>query len=215
MSEDAEMNQELASPTLVRANISKVKFPEKCPVCLDEPEDLVSVTITERSLAVRGDESAVSMWADGKDKADLILASARGAVTFWVPTCMLHGSGKLRTGRARFIAWAAVFVLFYPALFFLLGINAAIWNSRPLLEPVAGLTVTLLLFFILVIYGYYPRALERSLKFIDIDRAKNIVYIDIMNDEYRKLFMDLNAMHAVVIHSLGDEPPKEIHRKID
>ncbi len=206
MSEDAEKNQELANLTLVRAKISKVEFPEKCPVCLDEPEDLVSVTITERSSVVRRDDSAVSTWADGKDKADLILASARGAVTFWVPTCMLHGSGKLRTGRARFIAWAALFVLFYPALFFLLGINAAIWHSRSLLEPVANLIVILLVLLILVIYGYYPRALERALKFIDIDRAKDTVYIDIMNDEYRKLFMDLNAMHAVVIHSLGDEP---------
>lgn len=208
MSEDAEKNQELANLTLVRAKISKVEFPEKCPVCLDEPEDLVSVTITERFSVVRGDDSAVSTWADGKDKADLILASARGAVTFWVPTCMLHGSGKLRTGRARFIAWAALFVLFYPALFFLLGINAAIWHSRSLLEPVTGLAVILVLLFVLVIYGYYPRALERSLKFIDIDRAKDAVYIDIMNDEYRKLFMDLNAMHADVIHSIGDEPQK-------
>lgn len=208
MSEDAEKNQELANLTLVRAKISKVEFPEKCPVCLDEPEDLVSVTITERLSVVRGDDSAVSTWADGKDKADLILASARGTVIFWVPTSMLHGSGKLRTGRARFIAWAALFVLFYPALFFLLGINAAIWHSRSLLEPLANLTVILLVFFVLVIYGYYPRALERSLKFIDIDRAKDAVYIDIMNDEYRKLFMDLNAMHADVIHSIGDEPQK-------
>ena len=206
MSEDAEKNHELANLTLVRAKISKVEFPERCPVCLDEPEDLVSVTITERSSAVRGDENAVSTWADGKDKADLILASARGAVTFWVPTCMLHGSGKLRTGRARFIAWAAVFVLFYPALFFLLGINAAIWHSRPLLESVIGLAVVLVLFFVLVVYGYYPRALERSLKFTDIDRAKDAVYIDIINDEYRKLFMDLNAMHADMIHSIGDKP---------
>ncbi len=206
MSEDTERNQELANLTLVRAKISKVEFPERCPVCLDEPEDLVSVAITERSSAVRGDESAASMWANGKDKADLILASARGAVTFWVPTCTLHGSSNLRTGRARFTAWAAVFVLFYPALFFLLRINAAMWSSRPLLEPVAGLALILLLFFVLVVYGYYPRALERSLKFVDIDRARNTVYIDIMNDEYRKLFMDLNAMHADVIHSIGDEP---------
>ncbi len=206
MSEGTEKNQERANLTLVRANISKVEFPERCPVCLDEPEDLVSVTIIERSSVVRRDDNAVSTWADGKDKAELILASARGAVTFWVPTCMLHGSGKLRTGRARFIAWAALFVLFYPALFFLLGINAAIWHSRSLLEPVANLIVILLVFFVLVIYGYYPRALERSLKFIDIDRAKDTVYIDIMNNGYRKLFMDLNAMHADVIHSIGDEP---------
>ena len=206
MSEDVEKNQGLANLTLVRAKISKVEFPERCPVCLDEPEDLVSVTITERSSAIRGDENAVSTWADGKDKAELILASARSAVTFWVPTCMLHGSGKLRTGRARFIAWAAVFVLFYPAMFFLLGINAAIWYSRPLLEPVTGLAVILVLLFVLVIYGYYPRALERSLKFIDIDRAKDTVYIDIMNDEYRKLFMNLNGMHADVIRSPEDEP---------
>ncbi len=208
MSEDAGKKQEFADLTLVRAKISKVEFPEKCPVCLDEPEDLVSVTITERASAVRGNENAVSTWADGKDKADLILASARGAVTFWVPTCMLHGSGKLRTGRARFIAWAALFVLFYPTLFFILGINAAIWHSRSLFEPVVNLTVILLVFFVLVIYGYYPRALERALRFIDIDRAKDAVYIDIRNDDYRKLFMNLNAMHADVIRS-PEEGPSE------
>ena len=208
MGEDAEMNQELSGPTLVKVEISKVKFPEKCPVCLGEPEDLVSVTIKERSSTVLGDKSPVRMWTDGRDMADRILASARNAVVFWVPTCMRHGSGKLKTGRARIIAWAAVFVLFYPALYFILGINVAIWYSQSLLEPVAGLTMILLLLFVLAIYGYYPRALERSLKFIDIDRAKSTVYIDIMNDGYRKLFMDLNAMHADVIHSIGDEPPK-------
>lgn len=206
MSEDDEENHGLVNLTLVRAKISKVEFPERCPVCLDEPEDLVSVTITERSSVMRGDENAVSTWADGKNKADLILASAKGAVTFWVPTCMSHGSGSVRTGRARFIAWAAVFVLFYPALFFLLGINAAIWYSRPLLELVAGLAVILLFVIVLAVYGYYPRALERSLKFIDIDRTKNKVYIDILNDEYRKLFMNLNGMDADLIRSPEDEP---------
>jgi hypothetical protein len=208
MREDAKMNQELSSSTLVKAKISKVKFPEKCPVCLGEPEDLVSVTIKERSSTVMGDEGPVFMWTDGREMADRIMASARNAVVFWVPTCMLHGSGKLKTGRARFIAWAALIVLFYPVLYFVLGINVAIWNSRPLLEPVAGLTVILLLLFVLAVYGYYPRALERSLKFIDIDKAKNTVYIDIKNDEYRKLFMDLNAMHADVIHSIEDESLK-------
>jgi hypothetical protein len=183
MREDAKMNQELSSSTLVKAKISKVKFPEKCPVCLGEPEDLVSVTIKERSSTVMGDEGPVFMWTDGREMADRIMA-------------------------ARFIAWAALIVLFYPVLYFVLGINVAIWNSRPLLEPVAGLTVILLLLFVLAVYGYYPRALERSLKFIDIDKAKNTVYIDIKNDEYRKLFMDLNAMHADVIHSIEDESLK-------
>ena len=208
MSEDAEMNQEFSSPTLVKTKISKVKFPEKCPVCLGAPEDLVSVTIKERSSTVMGDEGPVFMWTDGREMTDRIMASARNAVVFWVPTCTLHGSGKLKTGRARFIAWAALIVLFYPALYFVLGINVAIRHSQSLLEPVAGLTVILLLLFVLAVYGYYPRALERSLKFIDIDKAKNTVYIDIKNDEYRKLFMDLNAMHADVIHSIEDESSK-------
>ncbi len=208
MSEDAEMNQEFSGPTLVKAKISKVEFPEKCPVCLGEPEDLVCVTIKESSSTVMGDRRPVRMWTDGRDMADRILASERNAVVFWVPTCMLHGSGKLKTGRARFIAWAAVLVLMYPALYFVLGINVAIRHSQSLLGPVAGLTVTLVLLSVLAVYGYFPRALERSLKFIDIDRARNAVYIDIMNDEYRKLFMDLNAMHVDVIRSIKDDSSK-------
>lgn len=202
-------SKEKPQPLLVRAKITKVKFPEKCPVCLAEPEDLVSITVMESSHFDRSDDDSISSWSDGKNKVEMTLAAAQGAATFWVPTCGIHGSRSLRSGPKRFMAWAAFFVLFYPGLYFILGIMSAIQNLRPLLEPLLGFVVTVSLLILLAFWGYYPRAIERTLRIIRIDRHEDAVYMDIRNRKYGKLFMELNGGQADIVDRKGQPKPAD------
>ncbi len=202
-------SKEKTQPLLVRAKITKVKFPEKCPVCLAEPEDLVSITVMESSHFDQSADSSTSSWSDGKDKVEMALAAAQGAATFWVPTCSVHGSRSLRSGPKRFMAWAAFFVLFYPGLYFTLGIMNALYNPRPLLEPLLGLVVTASLLILLAFYGYYARAIERTLKIVRIDRHEDAVYMDIRNREYGKMFMQLNDGQADIVDKTGRPIPAD------
>ncbi|RDE13370.1 MAG: hypothetical protein C4K49_08520 [Candidatus Thorarchaeota archaeon] len=202
-------SREKPQPLLVRAKITKVKFPERCPVCLGEPEDLVSITVMESSHFDPSDDSSISSWGDGKDKVETTLAAAQGAATFWVPTCGIHGSRSLRSAPKRFVAWAAFFVLFYPGLYFALGIVNALHNPRPLLEPLLGLVVTASLLIVLAFWGYFPRAIERTLRIVRIDRHEDAVYMDIRNKEYGKLFLELNAAQADIVDKKGQPKPAD------
>ena len=139
----------------VRAKLSKVEFPEMCPVCLAKPEDLISVTMMEQSHFNRSENESIVGWSTGKDQSERVIAAVQGAATFWVPTCMRHGTMTLRLGRIRFLAWAALFALFYPGLYFFLGILNAIYNPRPWLQPLAGLIITISLLLFFALYGYY------------------------------------------------------------
>jgi hypothetical protein len=171
--------------------LSKIQFPELCPVCLGNPEDLVFVTIVER-----GGDFDPSSWRSRGDKANLALDAAKGYTIFTVPTCMSHSSTSVRSLRTKLIPVICFFILFYPILFFLLQINVALVYSRPLLPPLLGVLVTSLVLLLFFLYGFSPRALERALRFQDVSRVNDSLLVSISNPEYRDQFLELNKMHA-------------------
>ncbi|MFW9959981.1 MAG: hypothetical protein ACFFDV_03125 [Candidatus Thorarchaeota archaeon] len=175
----------------IRAKLSRIIFPETCPVCSDEAEDLVFVTVIER----HGPEShESSLLIRGEDRTSAALEAAKGAMTFAVPTCMRHGSKTVRGLRTKMIAVAGFFIFFYPILFFLLQINVALIYSRSLMEPLLGLVVFSTALIIAVLYGIFPRALERALRFECISRAKDSVDVIMSNIEYMEKFLAMNEI---------------------
>ncbi|MFW9845593.1 MAG: hypothetical protein ACFFD6_02510 [Candidatus Thorarchaeota archaeon] len=194
--------------TLVRCGLSKIEFPEVCPVCLKEPEDLVAITIIERSQGERGDDRTYSALKRGTSRADIALEAARGATTLWVPACMKHGSANVRSDRMRIISWLSFFIMFYPILYFILALSRSLANSSVGIFEVAGLGVSLVLFLGLSLYGCFPRALERTVKVVELEYAKDRVYLDIRNPTYLKQFMQLNAMHCSRVESVISDNPE-------
>jgi len=166
---------------------------------MEPAEDLVFITIIER---YGPDNFDVSSWNRGDDKVTTALKSAESTTTFSVPTCMLHGSKNIRTMRTKFVPVIAFFILFYPIIFFLLQINLGIIYSRPLVEPIVSVLFFLAIFLATVCYGFYPRSLERGLKFENPHRVKDIVEIEIKNEKYRQLFIEMNQMF---IDPISDE----------
>ena len=166
-----------------------------CPVCLEEPEDLVFVTVMERA----DDDYYSSSWMREQDKTAIALNAALGATTFAVPTCMRHGSKSVRSLRTKLVAAIGFFVMFYPILFFLLQLNVAIDFSRPLIRPLVGFIVSFSIFVIILLYGLFPRALERAIRFHSLSRVKDSVLLSISNAEYREHFLDLNKMNVDIV----------------
>lgn len=175
----------------IRTKLSRINFPETCPVCSDKAEDLVFVTVIER----HGPESyESSLLIRGEDRTSAALEAAKGATTFAVPTCMRHGSRTVRGLRTKMIAVVGFFIFFYPILFFLLQINVALIYSRSLMEPVLGLVVFSMALIIAVLYGVFPRALERALRFEGISRAKDSVDVIMTNSDYIQQFLEMNEI---------------------
>lgn len=178
----------------VKVKLSSIKFPEICPVCLDEAEDLVFITVLERRSPTSYDSSSL---IGGKDKVSAALESAKGATMFPLPTCLFHGSKSVRSLRTKLIAVIGFFLFFYPILFYLLQINAALIYSRSLMDPLVGLIVFSGALLLTLFYGLFPRALERAIRFQNISRTKDTVEVVMTNNEYRKIFTELNEMNVV------------------
>jgi hypothetical protein len=140
--------------------------------------------------------SLVGGWTKGHDKAEVILQEAKGGTTFWIPACFQHGSGTITTPRKKVISAIGFLLLFYPFMFYVLGIAAALEFSRPLTEMLLPLILIFAFIIVDIMYGFYPRALERHVKILDLSRAKNRATIILKNDEYRTLFLEHNALHA-------------------
>jgi hypothetical protein len=185
------------SPRRVRVKLSKIQFPDLCPVCSSEAEDLVFVTVIDKET----DDYASSSWTK-RDGVNTELQTAKEATTFAVPTCMQHGSKSVRSLRMKLTAALGLFLLFYPILFYLLRINVALTSSRPLAEPLTALTVLIVILVLILMYGLYPRALERAIRFHDVNRVKDYVILSVSNRDYLNRFLKLNEM-AVQENSTG------------
>lgn len=177
--------------TRVKVKISRIQFPEACPVCLEEPEDLVFVTVIEKV----SDDYTSSSWAK-QDKTDVALESAKGSTTFTIPTCMRHGSKSVRSLRKKLIAALGFFILFYPIIYFLLRINVSLVYSRSLTEPLLGFGITTTALILILLYGLFPRALERAVRFHDVNRVRDTVDLSLANAEYYGLFLEINEMSS-------------------
>ena len=190
------MAGKLKGASKIRVKMSKILFPEVCPVCLDEPEDLVFVTVLERY----DDGYSASSWIKQQDKTAAALDAARGAVTFSIPACMHHGSKSVRTVRTKLIAIVGFFVMFYPILFYLLDINLALTYSGSVVRPILGFIGTTLVLLVLLFYGLFPRALERAVRFHYVSRVKDVALVSLKNVEYRARFLELNEMTVDIMN---------------
>ena len=181
----------IITPDEIISKISKIKFPEICPVCLREPEDLVSVTIREEKARSR----SLGYWGRYPTSFEDSVVPNERAVTFLIPTCLMHGSSSVRTSRNRLVTVLAFFILFYPILYMYLQINVEASLGRPIIEELLWLATLGGMLIAAIIYGYYPRPLERAIVFVKMNVVKDLVTLRISNTEYLSQFRKLNEMH--------------------
>ena len=181
----------IITPDEIISKISKIKFPEICPVCLREPEDLVSVTIREEKARSR----SLGYWGRYPTSFEDSVVPNERAVTFLIPTCLMHGSSSVRTSRNRLVTVIAFFILFYPILYMYLQINVEASMGRPIIEELLWLAALGGMLIAAIIFGYYPRPLERAIVFVRMDLVKDLVTLKVSNTEYLSQFRKLNEMN--------------------
>ncbi len=183
----------MTSYTRIQTKISKTKFPEICPVCLQEVEDIVSVTIQDEKWS---GSHIYGFWGRAPAGGLAIPVQEGKAVTFWIPTCLLHGSDTVRTSKTRLVTVIAFFLLFYPLLYMALQINVELSYGRSINDEITWLIILVSGLIISILYGYFPRALERAVSFENVDLVRDVVVLRFSNHEYAKLFLQLNEMYT-------------------
>ncbi len=199
------MSAKDTSEPVVKATLSKTIFPEICPVCGAEAEDFVSITYY--ASGEEDDKGSLTMeeWGSSKDSIGAKMATSRGAVLFWVPTCIHHGSKSMTTSRTMMIAIIGFMLLFYPLLFYGLGILSAIYFNRPIFESLIPVLIILGALIALLFYGFYPRSLQRQIRVLSTNPSSDEVYLIFRNTEYQQKFLELNIMHAEVVDASKTE----------
>lgn len=187
------------TPGLVRCRLSKIRFPEMCPVCLREPDDLVPIAVTESVVEPRaGVRITGSKWAPSE--VDIVQLRDSGAV-FWVPVCGRHAVG-LRTSCTMAVGILGIVVLFYPMLYYVLAVLRAFREGGDLFFAALPLVLLTAVLAGLMAYSFMPRALERAISFPELKRERDLVTVRIRNLAYLSEFLELNSMHADVV---GDD----------
>ena len=191
--------------SVIKVKLSKIQFPDICPVCLEEAEDLVFVTVAERAR----DDFEARNWSAGRDRAQMILDAAQGATTFSVPTCMRHGSRSVRSFRSKMIAVIGFFIIFYPILYFLLSINLALTYSRNLTQPLTGFIATVLVLVAFLLYGFFPRGTARF-RFIQLNYSlcydDGQLLRDFNNLQYPLYFLASDLMETHFVYEFLSKP---------
>jgi hypothetical protein len=188
-------------PTTLKAKLSKLQFPEICPVCAATAEDLVVMSAYVTGMAEGGIQDPARLWRSPEDKVGVALSASEGALSFWVPTCMYHGSRSVLTTKKKVTAIVVLMVLWYPLLYYALGLITALNYDRPIADPLLPFIALLVVLFIDIIYGFYPRSLERSIRFLGIDKKRDEVVLSLRNEEYIDKFVALNEDHIARVET--------------
>ncbi|MBS3794278.1 MAG: hypothetical protein KGY80_05260 [Candidatus Thorarchaeota archaeon] len=178
----------------VRARLSKLELPEVCPVCMEQADDLVPITAYEREGIGQLAEPPRSAWRTGKKDIGPDLQSIRGALILWIPCCAAHCN--VRSDREKHVGLCGFLLLVYPLIYIWLGIISAIGNEGPLLPPITGLLIIIVILIFLGVYSFFPRALERAFRIQNINRTSDYVILGLSNKEYLAAVMEQNQMYA-------------------
>ena len=54
------------------------------------------------------------------------------------------------------------------------------------------------------LYGFFPRSLERALRFQDVSRVNDSLLVSISNPEYRDQLLELNEMYSEKLYDEAD-----------
>jgi hypothetical protein len=189
----------LINDNIIRAKIGSVVFPEVCPVCMNEADDIVRMTVNLYSYG--GALESSNPQAALREK----LARSNGQITFAlpglsfsVPVCNRHLPKEI-PDLHKVIWFCCMLGGIYPGVFYLLLTANAIHrriNFFPFLIP---WIITILILGAISGYIFFPRAFQRYFKFLEFEPTGENIFLHLGNSNYRDLFLENNPMNAEII----------------
>jgi hypothetical protein len=181
---------------IIRAKIGSVVFPEVCPVCLREADDIIRMTLNLYSYG--GALESSNPQAALREK----LAKSNGRVTFAIPgvsfsipACHRHKPKEI-PDLHKVIWFCSMLGGMYPGLFYLLLTVNAIHRGTDFVPFLIPWIITILVLGVVSGYIFFPRAFPRYFKILDIEPSGSHILLVLKNPKYRNQFLECNPMHA-------------------
>ena len=185
-------NKKVFNEPLVRARISRHRFPKSCPVCGEPPTATTLITTSpkkKRYLRPQWDPAFYS-------QSGLSLPQKK---TFLIPVCDDHEMLDDGEWRLRGIVSLFVAVVASSSIFVLMFAGSDIWNGYGIRPWVPGYFLILAISIILGYFAFRPNVLESAVKIIGFDFDVQYVWLYLKNPEYRRKFIEENKMNAELV----------------
>jgi hypothetical protein len=184
---------------IIRVKIGSIVFPEVCPVCMREADDIVRMTVNLYSYG--GALESSNPQAALREK----LARSNGRITFaipglsfTVPVCERHAPRDI-PDKHKVVWFFSMLGGMYPGVFFLFLTLNAIYTQSDFIPFLVPWVITVLILGIISGYIFFPRSFQRYFKILDIESSGENVLLVLSNPEYRNQFLESNPMHAEVV----------------
>ena len=179
---------------IVRAKVSRIRFPKNCPVCGGPTSKTSRISTNPRKkvwLRPSWDPQFSSM---GKNQ----LANAE-TKSFLVEVCEDHAVTDNAEMRMRGLSTFVASILVAVSIFALLFAGADYWAGRPVSPWVYSYLLVLILSTLFVYVAFRPSALEASFRIIGFDFELQYVWLAMSNPTYRNLFLNENPIAAELV----------------
>jgi hypothetical protein len=183
---------------IIRAKIGSIVFPEVCPVCMHEADDIVRMTINLYSYGGALESS------NPQDALREKLAQTNGRISFSIPglslsipACHRHVPKDI-PDLHKVIWFCCMLGGMYPGIFYLLLAVNAIHRRMDFFPFLVPWLITILILGTISGYIFFPRAFERYFKILDIEPSGDHILLVLTNPNYRNQFLESNPMHAEI-----------------
>jgi hypothetical protein len=180
---------------IVRAKISRIRFPKTCPVC-----GAPATTSTRISTHPRS-----KIWHNPAWDARFLTAkeqqlTAAETKSFLVDVCADHTISDNAEMRARTLSTFVASLIACISIFALIYAGADVWAGRPISPWIYSYVVIFFSSLFLVYISFRPSAFETSFKIIGFDFELQYVWIMLSSPSYREQFVEENPLSAELVN---------------
>ncbi|TFG31185.1 hypothetical protein EU528_06860 [Candidatus Thorarchaeota archaeon] len=191
------VNKKVFTEPIVRAKISKVRFPKICPVC-GEP----ATTITWITTRPQNKRWLRPHWDPGfyaRDRKILGISLAEKK-SFPIHVCENHHANDDGEWRMRGITSLLLTIVASTSIFVIMFAGSDIWAGRGISPWVQGYLLVLGASVLIGIIAFRPNALESAVNIIGFDFDVQYVWFKLRDPQYRNSFLQENGLVAELVN---------------
>ena len=179
---------------IVRAKVSRIRFPKTCPVCGAPTSKMARISTNPGRKVWLRPYWDPKFSALGKNR----LANAE-TKSFLVEVCEDHSVSDNAEMRIRGLSTVVASIVAGVSIFALIYAGADFWAGRSVSPWVYSYILILSLSMLFVYVAFRPSALEASFRIIGFDFDLQHVWFAMRNSTYRDTFVNENPIAAELV----------------
>ena len=179
---------------IVRAKISRIRFPKTCPVCGASATKTTRISTNPRRKVWLRPYWDPKFFARSKNHT--LNAETK---SFLVDVCEDHAVSDNAEMRVRALSSIVASIVAGASFFAILYAGSDYWAGRPVSPWVYSYLLILGLSLFFVYVSFRPSAIESAFRIIGFDFELQHVWLAMNNPSYRDTFMRENSMSAELV----------------